>query len=181
MCLHVTKLTHKQVAEKDILVFKFLYESKGKYLSYFRDNNYQIGIYKSNIVKKEIKLCDNPYCFHISKALYSYEIDTRIIKHKTFYEVGYGINNNYYHDKIKPDDLRVGLFVIPKGSTYYYRESNYASNQLICTGKFYTIKKFLSKQEYLRTLFYIHDPQEYINKLLNKIGKHVLIFNEQNS
>lgn len=179
MCLHITKLTHEQVADKDILVFKMCYEHKGLYLSYFLDYSYQKGIYKSDITKEEAdKPYTHQYCYDISVALHSYELDTLIIRHRKCYKVGYGINYNYYHNLNEPDDLRVGLFVIPKGSTYYYKEGNYASNQLICTGEFYTIRDFLKKQAYLRLLFKTYDSQDYINKLLNKIGKHVLIFNE---
>lgn len=150
MCLHITKITHRQVADKDILVFKMCYEHKGLHLSYFLDYSYQKGLYKSSIKKENAeKPYNEPYCYKISVALHSYEFDTMIIDCNKCYKIGWGANYNYYHNINEPDDLRVGLFIIPKGSTYYYKEGNYASNQLICTGEFYTIKKFLEKQEYL--------------------------------
>lgn len=152
MCLHITKLTHKQTADKDILVFKMCYEHKGLYLSYFLDYSYQKGLYKSNITKEEAaKPCNNQYCYDISVALHSYDIDTMIIKNGRTYKVGYGKNYNNYHDLNEPDDLRVGLFTVPKGTEYYYEDGVIASRAIRYEdiyGRIFTKEDFVNFLKY---------------------------------
>jgi len=118
MCLEINKDSRKQIAKKDIVVYKTLSYRDNIYRTSYRHFPVEIGkLYKSGIRKNK------RWLFIINKALHSFKLLTNC-KNDAWEEYGYNGDKEYV----------IVECIIPKGAVYYIGKfSNapcYASNKL---------------------------------------------------
>lgn len=144
MCwINLEKLTNMQVADKDIEVYKIVFEAnKQSCKSCIQGFMYEANtIYKMPYIcmRCERKLYGTPNIVHVEKAYHSYtKIQYTLKKVNRDSTIYKGIIAGKQLMSVKFDNpYYVAAFIIPKGSQYAVNWSGeIISNQIIYTGKY---------------------------------------------
>ena len=154
MCWRIDKVEYEKnpncyhkVAEEDVIVYKFGYKKYNKFNPMYR----QEFIYKTNSLNDEISLhmesrhdecyyIDDDECYYIDEGYHSYSGECKILYFLTCGKKTFGIESSKGY-KIMPmclieQPIKVGEFIIPKGSEYYENDlGEIVSSQIMWTGE----------------------------------------------
>lgn len=150
MCLYL-KEDNKRVAEEDIKVWKLLSSATTVNAnSYYSEYEYirnriqlsplNISTYYNGVSK---------YKYIIFYAFHSYSFDIKITSYRNIcYRVGNNLLNHTSYFKWKSQ--YAGLFIIPKGASYYLEEDTYASDAIKYTGRFRKINSIKDYRKFIK-------------------------------
>lgn len=136
------KASARKIAEKDIIVYKIMYESHGNIYSWFKDFPYEAGV--RYVWGKELKPSRIDDYWRIEKGFHSYNCKSTFIlkENNSVFGECWSVRDCKFYTRLNQYSLSRGssreikkiTCIIPKGSIYYENEKGeVVSNQIIIT------------------------------------------------